>query len=194
MNISINFCEFNQDKVNQLWDDLDLRAFSQPSSEPEFDIKDGLQKSDQERMLSEITRKDMEFIVQSARANFSENFNLQNEEILAWLFQAALGVKIEDEDFFLNNAVTGIPLALWVQLFQQMPPQAMENLKVKCKKANYSFEKFREYLLGIKSVVKYCLDNQAQMISFYDGGTSGIMRDRAMKIYKRLMPDKAVAV
>ena len=190
MNVTVNFRGVNLDQVGQAWDAQDLSAFTPKNAEAEFDIKDGLQKSDKELVLAAITRQDIELLDRASGAKFSEPFNLQNEEMLIWLFQNAVKVSVEEEDFFLNNAVTGIPLELWVRLFQELQPQVMETMKARCKKTGYSFEQFRAYLLGIKSVVKYCLDNHADLIAFYDGGTSGIMRDRAMRIYKRAVPDK----
>jgi len=192
--MNIHFCELNQDKVSEAWADPNLPAINSQGANTEFDIQDWLQISDQERMLAEIIKRDLEFINRASSASFTDSFNLQNEEILTWLFKAVLGVNIEDEDFFVGNAVTGIPLELWIDLFQKMLPQTMDTLKAKCKKTNYSFDDFRKYLLGIKNVVKYCLDNNSQMIAYYDGGNSGIMRDRAQKVYKRLTPGKETTV
>jgi len=195
MNISINYRAWDEDKVNQSWDDLITQGFNLPKNpDTDDDIKDEFVQTDIERLLAAIAHKDRELITLASGARFSDNFNMQNEEVLAWLFYKVLGVRIEDEDFFMNNAVTGLPLELWVSFFQKLTPQAMEALKVQCKKANYSFDQFRTYLLGVKNVVKFCLDNHSPMIAYYEGGTSGIMHARVQHIYKRLMPESQKVV
>ena len=195
MNISINYRALDEGKVNQSWDKLITQGFNLPKNAgADDDIKDEFVQTDTERLLAAIAHKDWELITQASRASFSDSFNLQNEEILAWLFYKVLGVRVEDEDFFLNNAITGIPLELWVSFFQKLTPPAMETLKVQCKKSNYSFDQFRTYLLGVKNVVKFCLDNHSPMIAYYEGGTSGIMQARAQHIYKRVMPESQKVV
>lgn len=195
MSITINYREFNQDKVNQAWDELSDHGFNSPISQSTVaDIKDEFVQTDKERILSAIIKKDMEFISRSSGTAFSEPLNMQNEDIVVWLFGAALDVNLEDEEFFPDNAVAGIPLELWVRLFQNLPPHIMDTVKVKCKKAGYSFDQFRAYLLGVKNVVKFCLDHHSEMIAYYEGGPSGVMRTRAEHIYKHLVPEQKVAV
>ena len=79
---------------------------------------------------------------------------------------------------------------MWVRLFQSLTPQAMDAVKIKSQKAKYPFDQFRAYLLGIKDVVKFCMDNNSEMISYYDTGPTGTMRQRAAHMYKRLVPEK----
>lgn len=188
MAVSIFYYELNQDKVNKAWDELIHGGFELPvSTIAPGEIQDEFDQIDEERILKELFREDTAIIDKNSGAKFSVPLNMQDEDVVAWLLQAVLGINIEEEDFFRDNAVAGIPLELWTRLFQTMSPEVMETVKAKCKKAGYSFDKFREYLRGVKSIVKYCLDNHSDMIVFYEGAPSGIMRERAERMRKLLV-------
>lgn len=190
MAISIFYRELNQEKVDQAWADLIQSGFkTTPSTMVAGDLKDVFEQTDEERIVKELYRRDIELIDQLSGAKFTAPLDMQVEDAINWLFQSALGVNIEEEDFFRDNAVAGIPLELWTRLFQNLSGQAMETVKAKCKKSGNSFDKFREYLLGVKNVVKYCLDNHSDMIAFYEGAPCGTMRERAMRMYKHLVPE-----
>jgi len=215
MNISLHFRDFNVEKVNQSWDSLIARkqeaeaqivAEKVPAEEEELEIDDdfnsptksgrdytvkqALSQNDKDVTLTAIFNADKRFIDEASVSKFSAEFNFANEEATIWLFDTALGLKLEDEEFFPANAISGIPLEMWVRLFQGMTPAAMDEVKLRCRKRKVDFEEFKQFLLGVKNVVKYCMDNHSEMISFYDTGPSGIMRDRAMHVYKRLVPEK----
>jgi hypothetical protein len=191
-NMQIHFRTLDQEKVAKAWDEVISRGFNLPKANPEHaDIKEEFEPTDKELALKAIFAKDAEIITRLSQASFSDVLNMPNEDITSWLFQTGLNIHLAEEEFFPANAISGIPLELWIRLFQQMPPQTMETIKAKCKKANYSFDKFRDYLLGIKNVVKFCLDNHVEMISYYEPGPTGLMKDRAEQIYKRLNPEAA---
>jgi hypothetical protein len=188
--MNINFREFNQEKVNQAWEEVLSRGFVLPKANPEHaDIKEEFEPTDMEVAMKAIFAKDTEIITRLSGANFTDTLSMVNEDVTGWLFQAGLNLNIHEEEFYPANAVSGIPLELWVKLFQQMPPNTMDTIRAKCKKTNHSFDKFREYLLGIKGVVKFCLDNHSEMIAYYEPGPTGQMKDRADQIYKRLNPE-----
>jgi hypothetical protein len=216
MNISLHFRDLNVEKVNQSWDSLIARKqeaeaqvtevrvpaeeeeleidddFNSPTkSGRDYTVKQALSQNDKDVTLTAIFNADKRFIDEASQSKYSAEFSFANEEALIWLFDAALGLKLEEEEFFPANAVSGIPLEMWVRLFQGMTPAAMDEVKARCRKRKVDFEAFKQFLLGVKNVVKYCMDNRAEMISFYDTGPSGIMRDRATHIYKRLVPEKA---
>lgn len=217
MNISIHYRHLDREKVSQNWAELIARKEAadaekmKPQNPEEVEleidedfnsptkvgrnltIKEALAQNDREVTLSAIFSSDKRFIDEASQAKFSQEFSLAHEEMLCWLFEEALGIKIEEEEFHPMNAVAGIPLEMWVRLFQGITPQAMGNVSNKAKKKKYNFDSFKAHLLGIKSVVKYCLDNNAEMITFYDTGPSGIMRERAEKVLKRLAPEKDIA-
>jgi len=217
MSISIHFRELNNDKVSQDWEDLisrkeaaEAEAVSVPANPDEVQmdddfnsptrtgrgmtIKEALAQNDKDVTLSAIFGVDKRFIEATSGKGFSVPLNIQDEHAVCWLFQAVLDINPEEEDYYPHNAVAGIPFDLWVRLFQSLTPQAMDAVKAKAQKAKYPFDQFRAYLLGVKDVVKFCMDNNSEMISYYDTGPTGTMRQRAIHMYKRLVPEKKEAV
>ena len=213
MSISIHFQELNSEKVNQDWEDLISRKEAAEAAVPivpvnpedvDMDddfhsptrtgsgmtVKEALAQNDKDVTLGAIFGADKRFIETASAKSFSAPLKMQDEQALAWLFAAALDISLEEEDFFPQNAVAGVPFEMWVRLFQSLTPQAMDAVKAKSQKAKYPFDQFRAYLLGVKDVVKFCMDNNSEMISYYDTGPTGTMRQRAMHMYKRLVPEK----
>lgn len=215
MNVSIHFHAYDPAQVTAQWNDLIYRKENTPiDPKPvvnpdevelgdEFDslgasglnmtVKEALAQPDKFAALGAIFAADMRFIQAASRKEFTDKLNVQNEQALAWLFQTTIGVTLEELEFWPDNAVAGIPLDMWVQMFKAITPKAMETLQGKAKKGNYSFDKFKAFLLGIKDVVKFCLDNHSEFIAYYDAAPTGHMRVRATQMYKRLAPEKAEA-
>ena len=217
MSISIHFRELNNDKVSQDWEDLisrkeaaEAEAVSVPANPDEVQmdddfnsptrtgsgmtVKGALAQNDKEVTLSAIFSADKKFIEAVSGKSFSAKLAMPDEQAVVWLFQAVLDINLEEEVFFPHNAVAGVPFEMWVRLFQSLTPQAMDAVKAKSQKAKYPFDQFRAYLLGVKDVVKFCMDNNSEMISYYDTGPTGTMRQRAIHMYKRLVPEKKEAV
>lgn len=214
MNIAIHYRHLDRDKVSQDWIQLISRKETSDSEKPknitpdeeelEIDddfnsptntgknltVKEALSQNDREVTMRAIFSADKRFIDTYAQAKFSADFSISHEEMLGWLFEEVLKIKLEDEEFYPANAVAGIPLELWVKLFQGITPAAMDAVKNMARKKKYNFDAFKTHLLGVKNIVKYCMDNNVEMIAFYDTGPSGFMRERAEKVCKRLVPEK----
>ncbi len=210
MSISIHFQELNSDRVAGEWEELITRKEAADAAKPpvnpdevemddEFNsptrmgkgmtIKEALSQNDKDVTLGAIFAADKRFIEAASRKGFNTPFKIQDELAICWLFQAVLDVNLEEEEFYPQSAIAGIPFEMWVRLFQSMTPQAMETVKAKAQKAKYPFDHFRAYLLGVKDVVKFCMENNAQMIAYYDTGPTGAMRQRALLMFKRLVPE-----
>ncbi|MGE5392628.1 MAG: hypothetical protein ACM3NH_02695 [Candidatus Saccharibacteria bacterium] len=183
MSATLLFREFNREKIEPAWEDV-LAAKGTPEFDPE--LSSVYMREDRVPAMSALFAIDKKLLDQHSRSTFAMPLKLDFEALLEKLFEKALGIKLPEQDFFPNEAVAGIPLELWVDLFKGFTPQVVEQMKKECQRKNFPFDMFKDFLMGIKNVVKFCLDNNSAFVGYYSTAPGAFLRLREEKYLARL--------
>lgn len=191
MTASIIYREFNQDQMDRAWEEViaakDTLDFNQ-------ELKNALARIDKVPAMAVLFNLDKQFLEKFSRASFIASLKLDQEYLIERLFEKALGIKLEDQDFYPGEAVAGIPMEMWVDLFKRLQPPVVEYIKKEAQRKNFPYDMLKDYIMGVKNVVKFCLDNNSRMVSYYSTSPGAFLRGRQEAVLARLQESQPEAV
>lgn len=191
MSATIYYKDFNREAMDEEWERV-VAAKDSETLDP--DLKDALFRGDRLKGMQAMFRMDKEFLDKHSRCTFAAPFKLDVEAVIERLFEKAIGVKLEEQDFYPGEAVAGIPLEMWTGVFRNLSDRLVDQMKKECLRKKLPYDMLRDYLMGVRRVAKYCLDNNAQFISYYSSAPGAFLRQREEETLNRLMPKEKTQI
>lgn len=151
------------------------------------ELKEALKGGDKQTILHEISSMDNYLIGKFSGKQYSEYYD-DYELFVNLFFAATLEMELFEQDYFKKYGLEGVPFSVWVAAFKKMDKEVVEDIKesfTSMGSSHYSFEDFRQYILPIKNVIKYCLDTNTEMVVSIEGDVSELELKRAEEIRQK---------
>ncbi len=191
MSISINFSQFDKEKVDQAWEDILSGSFKDEDLSAYLkDFFEAQETKDKQSILEAILQLDTFVIEKYSKQSYNEYYHGEFEYFIQLLFQQTLGLDLTEQEYYKDDQIFSIPFPVWVEAFQKADKVALQNIKDILEKSteeyHYTFEDFTKCMLPIKEVVRYCLETKTEMSVDIEGDPTKFKLKRAEAIYNKI--------